>query len=278
MPKLFTLPRQLLVFLCSAPLLFVPCSLPGQTAPVIASDPSALNLAGRALQAIAGRTALTDITIQATANYVAGSDEETGTATLVARGNAQSLITLNLSGGERQEIRNGTAGVWIGADGTAHAMATHNCFIDADWFFPALSFTALASDPTLVITLAGQQAFGDQQVYHLIILHNLPGTSPATVSLIQRASAIDIYLAAVTLLPVAVDFNIHADSDANLNIPVEIRYGAYQQMGGIWVPTRIQKYLQGSLLLDLTVTNVAVNSGVQDSAFTLPIVPEGGAQ
>ena len=59
---------------------------------------------------MAGGTALTDITIQANANYVAGSDEETGTATLVARGNAQSLITLNLSGGQRQEIRNGIAG------------------------------------------------------------------------------------------------------------------------------------------------------------------------
>ena len=110
-----------------------------------------------ALQAIAGSTALTDITIQATASYVAGSDEETGTATLVARGNAESLITLNLSGGQRQEIRQGIQGAWVGTDGVAHAMATHNCFIDAEWYFPALSLAALASDPTQIAVLVGQR-------------------------------------------------------------------------------------------------------------------------
>ncbi|HMD84668.1 MAG TPA: hypothetical protein VKO18_08220 [Terriglobia bacterium] len=72
-------------------------------------------------------------------------------------GNQQSLLTLNLSGGQRQEIRNGVAGVRVDADGTVTAMATLNCFIDADWFFPALSLQALQTDPTLIISLGGAQ-------------------------------------------------------------------------------------------------------------------------
>ena len=246
------------------------------TAPV--SNPSAVALASKALQALAGYTPLSDITIQAAANYVAGSDQETGTATLVARGNAQSLVTLNLSGGQRQEIRNGVAGVSVGADGTPHAMANHNCFIDADWFFPALSLGALASDPTLVITLVGQEVRDGEQVYHLSFFHYLPAQIPSVLATVQRVSAMDLYLDATSLLPVALDFNMHPDQDADTNMPAEIRFGAYQSFNGVQAPTRIQKYVCNSLLLDLTVTNAAVNSGVSSSVFTLPIVDAGGAQ
>jgi hypothetical protein len=278
MKKRFKYPSNLMILLCCSLLILFPGHVQGQTAPVSASNPNALQLASQALQSLAGGTALTDITIQATANYVAGSDEETGTATLIARGNTQGLITLNLSGGQRQEIRNGVQGASVGADGTATAMATHNCFIDANWFFPALSLSALATDPTQVITLVGQQVYEGQQVYHLILLHNLPAQSPDIVALVQRVSALDLYLDASTLRPVALDFNIHPDSDAYTSIPAEIRFGAYQQFQGVWAPTRIQKYLQNTLLLDLTVANVAVNSGVSASAFMLPAVVEGGAQ
>jgi hypothetical protein len=278
MPKPFVFPIHFMVFLCSALLLLLPGDLLGQTAPIITSNPSAVSLAGQALQSLAGGTALTDITIQASASYVAGSDEEAGSATLIARGNAQSLITLNLSGGQRQEIRNGIAGAWTGPDGTARALATHNCIIDADWFFPALSLSALASDPTEVITLVGQQVFEGQQVYHLILLHNSIGQSPGAAWLVQRVSAMDLYLDATTLRPVALDFNIHPDNDAGVNIPAEILFGAYQQFQGVWAPTRIQKYLQNTLLLDLTVSSVAVNSGISASAFMLPAVAEGGGQ
>jgi hypothetical protein len=164
------------------------------------------------------------------------------------------------------------------AGGTAHAMATHNCWTDADWFFPAFSLAALASDPTAMVKLVGQEVHAGQPVYHLLLFHNLSEQTPDVVSLVQQVSAMDIYLDTSSLLPVAVAFNVHADDDANVNIPVEIRFAGYRSFNGVQAPTRIQKYLQNSLLLDLTVTNVAVNSGVSASVFTLPYVPAGGAQ
>jgi hypothetical protein len=75
-----------------------------------------------------------------------------------------------------------------------------------------------------------------------------------------------------------VDFNLHPDDAANINIPAEIRFGVYRSFNGVLAPTRIQKYIQNSLVLDLTVTNVTVNSGVPDSAFMLPYVSSGVAQ
>ena len=131
--------------LCSALLLLLPGNLLAQTNPVPVRDPAALALVSKSLQAVAGATALADITLQASATYIAGSDQEMGPATLVALGNQQSKVTLSLTNGQRQEIRAGTAGVWVGPDGTAHAMASHDCFIDASWFYPAFTLVAMAN-------------------------------------------------------------------------------------------------------------------------------------
>jgi hypothetical protein len=88
----------------------------------------------------------------------------------------------------------------------------------------------------------------------------------------------DLYLDAVSLLPVELDFNVHPDKNTNIDIPFEIRFGAYQTFNGVQVPTHIQRYVQNSLVLDFAVTKVVVNSGVGDSVFTLPTVPAGGAK
>ena len=278
MTKWFKFPNDLMVFVCSTLILLIPGPVLGQTAPVSVRDPNAVALASRALQALGGGTTVTDITLAASATYTAGSDLEMGPATLVALGNQQSRVTLNLTNGQRQEIRSGIEGRWLGADGTAHYLASHNNFVDAAWFYPAFILQALATDPTLSISLVGQQALGAEPVYHLALWRVVTRRSPMIVALIQHLSAMDLYLDATTLAPVEFDFNIHPDANTGVDIPVSVRFGAYQAFNGVQAPTRIQKYLQGSLELDMTVASASINSGVPASLFTLPIVPAGGAQ
>jgi hypothetical protein len=230
------------------------------------------------LQTLAGGTALSDITLQASATYIAGADQEMGPATLVALGNQLSSVTLNLTNGQRQEIRNGIAGVWVGPDGTAHNMVSHNCFVDASWFYPAFTLVALASDPTLSIVLVGQEVHEGEAVYHLLLYRVVSGQNANATTIIQGLSTTNLYLDATTLLPAFLDFNIHPDLDSGTNIPVEIHYSGYQSFGGVQVPTQIQKYIQNSLVLNYAVASAAVNSGVSPSYFTLPYVPAGGAQ
>lgn len=245
---------------------------------VATSSPTALALASQALKALAGGTALTDITLQASAAYTAGSDQESGTATLVARGNAQSLVTLNITGGTRQEIRNGPSGAWSGPGGTQHPMAAHNCWTDAPWFFPGLSLQALANDPQVSVSYVGLETLDGVSVQHLRLLRTIPAQTAAITAEIQRESASDLYLDAATLLPLVLRFNTHPDDAHSVDIPVEIQFAGYGAVSGVQVPFRIQKFLQGTLTLDLTVTQVAVNSGVPQSTFTIPELPTGGAQ
>jgi len=245
------------------------------TAPV--RDPQALTLIASSLKALAGATSVTDVIVQATASYVAGSDEETGAATLTASGNQESLVQLNLSGGSRQEIRNGPAGAWSGPDGTAHSMAIHNCWTDASWFFPALTLEAVAADPQTSVAYLGTDTSKGTPLLHVRVARTPNGEPASAAALILGLSTMDIYFEPQSFLPVALDFNTHPDNDANTIIPVEIQFLNFQNNNGALVPLRIQKYLQGSLLLDLRVTKVSINSGVPASVFTLPPTT-GGAQ
>ena len=82
-------------------------------------------------------------------------------------------------------------------------------------------------------------------------------------------STMDFYLDAATLLPSAVVFNAHPDNDPGTNIPVEIDFSNYQAISGIAVPLHIQKYLQGSLVTDLVISNAVFNTGLPLSTFAI---------
>lgn len=250
-------------------------------APVPVRDAQAVMLLSQALARLKNTpVAITDVSLTASVTYTAGSDQETGTAALQALGAGESRVTLNLENGQRQEVRNGFMGVWSGVDGAAHAMAGHNCWTDAAWFYPLLTLENAAADPTLSVTLAGPTTLNGEAVEELVLSRVVPGQSAAVVAEIQKLSTVQMYLDASTLLPVELNFNLHPDKDVNTDVPMEIEYSDYRTVSGALVPFHIQKFIQHSLLLDLEVSGAIVNSGVSAAEFVLPAVPAatGGQQ
>ncbi len=255
----------------------------------IQRDPQAVNLASQSYQAMVGMTALQDATLQATVTWVAGSDEEMGTATLEAKGSQEGRMVLSLTDGQRQEVRNfrlasatnSPPGAWAGPDNTWHAAAVHNCWTDGSWFFPAFTLQAALNDPTISIIYAGPEKFAGAATIHLVFYRTLSGQSASTTKLVQRLSATHLFLDGSSGLPIGLRFNTHPDNDAGLDIPVEIHFSDYRAVSGVQVPTHIEKFLQGSLLLDFHVTSAQVNSGLTDGDFSISasaIVETGGAE
>lgn len=238
------------------------------------SDPQALDLAVKSMAALTGGTSIGDATLTGTVTWIAGSDKESGSATLMAKGTGESRVDLDLSAGKRSEIRNDTAagypqGVSALYGGTPQPWVLHNCWINASWFFPALSFLSATSDPALVFSYIGPESRAGTAVQHLQVSRYLSGQKANTVALTQQLSTVDFYLDSASLLPAAVTFNAHPDDDASTNLAVEIKFSNYQLQNGGQAPFRIQKLLQGSLVLDIAVTTVAVNSGLADTLFAI---------
>jgi len=235
-----------------------------------ASDPQALAFAAQSIAAITGGSSVNDVTLTANAAWT-GSDTETGNATLKALGTGESRVDLVLSGGTRTEIRDASTGFaqgkWTAQDGSSGPFESHNCFTDAVWFFPTL--TSLSAGANVVLSYIGPETRNGTEVQHLQSYIYQPSQNAGGDPSPQQLSTMDFYLDASTLLPVAITYNMHPDEDANANILVEIDYSHYQMLGGVSVPLRIQRYSQGTLLLDLTVTSAEFNIGLALSTFAI---------
>jgi hypothetical protein len=234
------------------------------------SDPQAVSFASQSIAALTGGQAIKDVTLIGNVTWSGGVTPETGTATLLASGTGESRMSLVLPSGTRTEIRDASTGVaqgkWIAQNGVSGLFASQNCAMDAVWFFPALG--SLAAGPNVVLIYVGEETRNGAAVQHIrsyVYQSNSSGLSPSP----QQLSAMDFYLDATTFLPAAVNFNAHPDNNAGTNLPVEIDFSSYQVLNGVMVPTSIQRYLQGNLMVDITISSASFNTGLPLSDFTI---------
>lgn len=255
-----TLRRLALTFF----LLLSPFSSQAQTI----QNPQAVALATQALVALTGTTQVNDITLTGTAIRTAGSDVENGTVTLKALGSFYSRLDASSGSGTRSEIRNlsnGTPqGYWLAPTTAFNEMATQNTITDAAWFFPALSILSQLGNPNLIVSYVGPDTRAGVAVQHISLALQVPSDS---TGLFQRLSAEDLYLDASTFLPVALTFNAHPDNDAGTNILVEVDFSNYQAASGVQTAFHVQKFVNGTLFLDLTIQSAVLNSGLTSSDF-----------
>ena len=253
--------------LASTLVLFIAAAAFAQTTPV--SDPGAISLAQKAMSALAGNNAITDVTVNANVISIIGADNQTGTAVFRAKGLALSRIDLNLSGGNRTDVRNLSNGIptgaWANNGAASRTYAQHNVWTGAAWFFPALSSLGQTVSPNFVFRYIGQEQHAGVNTQHIQVYL----TQFGIFSGLQHLSTLDIYLDPVSFLPLAIAFNVHPDNDMNTDIPSEIRFAKYQSVNGIQVPFHFQRIFNGRVVLDATVTSAAINNGLQDSLFTL---------
>ena len=232
----------------------------------------------QALAALAPSTPITDVTLSGTARRIAGSDDESGAVVIKALAGTGSRLDLTLPSGPRTEIRNTSSapivGSWSGPDGAAHAISNHNLFTDPAWF-PAFTIASLLSAQNAVVTYVGPETRNGQPVIHVAASQQFPALSadPNAATLMQHLTQTDVYLDPTTNLPTAIAFTTHADNNALLDIPVELRFSDYQALNGAQIPFHVQKFLNNSLMLDLQLTSATLNSGLSSSIFAV-----GGAQ
>lgn len=237
------------------------------------SDPMALTLASQALSQLTGGSTIADVTLNGTAVQFIGGQQLTGTAVLKVKGTRESRLDLNFGTVTRTEVRtdvNGMGqGAWAGSDQVLHPVPEHNCWTDAAWFFPVLGSLSLAGQANTVFSYIGQETHAGVLTQHIRISRVISTNRATTAATLQKLTTIDLYLDAASMLPWAVAFSAHPDDDASRDLPVEIRFGNYQAVNGARIPYRIQKFFNGTLQYDLTMTNATLNSGLPDSTFSL---------
>ncbi len=222
------------------------------------------------LGALVGNAPVSDVTLTGTVRRIAGSDDDTGTASLIAVPNGSARMDFSFSSSGYSEISNLASdpkGVWSGPDRTAHKIAYHNLLTEQAWFFPAFSIARRLASSTYTATFVGQETLDGHVVEHLSISQAAPlPNTPGDVTY-EHLSQVEFYLDRSTLLPAAIAFNIHPDNNALLYIPIEIKFSDYKSASGVQFPSHVQKYINNTLYLDIEVQSVSVNTGVSTSTF-----------
>jgi hypothetical protein len=236
------------------------------------SNPQALLLLRQALSVLAGGQTITDVTLSGAAHRITGSDDETGTVGVKALATGAMRLDFSLSSGQRSEVRSNSSGEpsgdWSGRDGVSHSIPSHNLVTDWGWF-PAITLSNLCTSARMVFTYVGMENRNGHSVQHLTAKQHFPNLKGKSATLMQHLSEMDIYLESSTSLPVSLVYNIHPDSDAGVDIPVEIDFSDYRTSNGMQIPFHVQKYLNNVLSLDLQFQSVAVNTGLAASAFSV---------
>jgi hypothetical protein len=172
-----------------------------------------------------------------------------------------SLETL----GQRIESEAGTGTnascEWTGANGVANAIDPGNCWRPALWFLPDLSLQSSLLPSYLVVSDLGTSPVGQGSALyrHLqceLLFSNLSGDF---VTYMATRSTSDLGLDPVSLLPAVLAYSVLPDNGEPTPIAMEIRYSQYQLVQGVEIPFHIQRYVNGSLQLDILVNSAQIN-------------------
>ena len=247
----------------------------GQATTTITQQTAASATSGLAqsLLALTGGQTITDAVLTGTITRTAGSAVETVPVKFEVKGFSESKIEFTSSAFVASEVSGLSGGIpacqWTDAKGTVHRVPTENC-MNPVWFLPELSALGTVSATSTTVILVGSETYNGTAVDHYR-LSQVFGTPKqiGSATFLGDVVKTDIYCDASTHLPVALGYTLHPDNNPSVDIVTEVRFSNYQPMNGMLLPMKVTKLMNGSVLLEATLTNAAVNVGLSDSEFTL---------
>jgi hypothetical protein len=228
-----------------------------------AQQPTAAQFVASEASLLYGTTTVNNFAIDGNVTRTFGTDNESGTIRMQADSTGRMRIDTTIGANIREEYYSGFGEtpdcIWTDQSGQ-HPMSKHNCHMAGVFFAPLILAPTYEAGTNFSIALSS----GDQGNAILTISKMLASTTSdaGAVTLIQTATKAQVLFDATTFLPMGYRYPIHPDNDARTNIPVEVRFSNYQMTNGVKFPFHIQKFVNGNLELDITVTNVAVNSNL----------------
>ena len=253
--------RSLVAFTLLVALLSAPAITWGQSS----SGPS--TNASAALAQIANAFSpgkpVSNVQLTGSATWYAG-DQDTGTVTFIASASGASQVQLSLAKKGTWTEEQGGIGwgmncQWAGADGVAHNGDLMNCLKPVVWFLPSISLQPASIPSGVGISDFGIGQVGSGTYRHLRSQAVLPAAPSQLLLQSVQASTVDIGYDPQTLLASALTYQVHPDNGAPVAIPIEIHYSNYQMVNGTEIPFLIQRYVNGSLQLEIQVSSASIN-------------------
>jgi hypothetical protein len=218
----------------------------------------------KAQAAQSGGKAISSINLSATAEWAAGSLQENGIAQLRANVDGSTTVALSVGQASRTETyskdESSRSCQRADAAGKGYAIGGLNCVAATPWFAPILVTQAALNRTDLFTASDDGEISKDGTTYHQISLtRSFTGTSDASSKSIQQSTKITILYDPQTLLPSILEYSIHPDGNDLRSIGVRVVFSDYRSVSGLMLPFHIDKYVNHSLQLTLSVSNAVAN-------------------
>jgi len=206
-----------------------------------------------------GPTAVNNVELDGTLVHTSGSLIENGTIRIQANSIGRMRIDTTYAQGSREEFYSGSQEpadcAWTDQSGQLHPIAVHNCLTGGVSMAPLIIASYYSGTTDFTLSLAS-----DTSGRAVITAYPTIAASSSVAALVQRSAQAQIVFDPNTYLPLVYRYRLHPDDNAERDIPAEVRFSNYQATGGVQVPRHIQRFVNGTLELDITITNVVLNS------------------
>ena len=264
--KVFRFPGLFLLFIGIAPFALSIPAVYSQEQDEPPQRANARNVLGDLSTAFSVGKTIQNVRISGYASWYAGSLEDSGTVTLTASADGSSQMQLLLGGsGKRTETQAGVGSnatcSWAGADGITHEVRSGSCWRPVLWFLPALSLqTSSLSGSLRVVDLGMGTVGGSTNIHrHLQSQITLSDVPDALATDVMQQSKTEIGLDPISHLPTTLTYSVRPDSGAQVAIAIEVHYSDYRTVDGVQIPFLIQRYVNGSLQLEIHINSAEIN-------------------
>lgn len=208
-----------------------------------------------------GTQTITSIQLTGTAHWYAGSLQDSGPVTLSASSSGAATMKLDLatkgSWTESQSaIAAGMTCEWIGSDAIAHQGDMMNCNRPVVWFLPLISLQPSIIPSGVGVLDLGTGALDAGTYRHLQVGAAFSSIPASLLTESTQASLTDIGFDPASLLPEVLSYEVHPDNGTQVQVLIDVLYSNYQKTGGVEIPYKIQRYVNGALELEIDVTSV----------------------
>jgi hypothetical protein len=227
-------------------------------------DPQAVTLLQSAVSVMAPGGLPSDSTATGTVAIVAGSQNSSGTISILTRGSAQSSVQFQTSlSAWSVTYSNQQASRTVGT--TATPLCLEEASTSLSVYFPLPVLAGLLSNPDVALVYIGQETLGFSQVQHIQATNTFQ--SNASLQFLAPFTVTDIWLDATTGLPTKISYIRRKGGGSAPKIPFSVVYSNYQTVSGVSYPFTIQEYATETLWATTTIQTVVLNSGLTDSNF-----------
>ena len=190
-----------------------------------------------------------------------GGDE--GSIEMTATRSGVVDVDLHLRGGNSTEHQDAISPNrrcnWKTVTGHAHVIPPSNCFTSLPWFLPQVALQTSASSRIKSVDM-GLTTEGSAPIrhhHHAFKMSDDPKQQVMT-DRITLWSAADLRLSPATNLPIDLTYLLRNEGRPDLTISSRTTFADYRTQSGVTLPFRIKRYLNGALVMDITVSDATI--------------------